>query len=140
MKDATSSPFSEFDIHCACLSQDHNFISNIIASGIDLNALRIHGNPILNFACVGGNLDIVKLLVEHGCNINATNEHGSAALSNAYTGRHLDIAAYLIEKGADVKLAAKGDADTLRYFQALKEDISLKKSTSRIRKSNSLGM
>jgi ankyrin repeat protein len=102
----------------AAVYGDLETIQELLASGVDINALGAIRRPALTLASYNGHMDIVKLLVEKGADIDMVSGNGEdTALIMAVKLKEAEIATYLVESGANVNIEDAEGKTALNYAQ-----------------------
>jgi uncharacterized protein len=87
---------------------DAAIVRDLLARGIDPNALNRHGQTGLMVAAHAGHLAAATILIDHGANLNVTAKFGLSAVMLAVLAGHKEIAQALARAGADLTLRGTG--------------------------------
>lgn len=86
----------------ACISDNYQLASFLIANGANVNIESNIGSTPLTLAFRHGSKKIVKLLLQHGANLNYREKNGFTPLMLAISHHKNNIVKLLIKKGADI--------------------------------------
>ena len=89
-------------------------VRNLIAAGVDVNAVDEDGNPYLLEAIWRGHVEIVQVLATAGADVNARDSDNDPLLREAIWRDHREVTHILINAGADVN-AIDSDGDPLLF-------------------------
>lgn len=95
-------PWDEPQLHSAAQNGDLQQVTQLLASGIDVNSTNREGATPLHWAAFKGRLKVAKLLVRKGAKINALTKKGSTPLRLATTHKKHQMIAYLKSKGGKI--------------------------------------
>jgi ankyrin repeat protein len=95
-------PWDEPELHSAAQKGDLQQVTQLLASGIDVNSLNREGATPLHWAAFKGHLKVAKLLVSKGAKINPLTKKGSTPLRLATTHKKHKLIAYLKSKGGRI--------------------------------------
>jgi cytochrome c len=143
---ATTSHAVAGPLHDAVKAGDIEKVSQLIASGEDINQnQRSLGTP-LHQASLSGSRELVELLIAHGANVNAHNKIFGTPLYMAARKGHAAIAAVLITNSAEVNArwtdgttplhaaAEGGHADVVDLLMANGADINARSTEAAVNK------
>ena len=95
---------------------NHNFseVSQLLASGANVNVGDNQGKTALMWAAETGQADLVNVLIRAGANVNGRDVFGwTALISASYEGR-TDCVHLLLQNGADINARDKDSKTALR--------------------------
>ena len=81
-----------------------DIVDELLALGVDLNALNADGCNALWLACYNGSHELIERLIAAGVNIDQQNGNGASALMYVSSNSKPDLVKLLLEKGANPKL------------------------------------
>ena len=81
-----------------------DIVDELLALGVDLNALNADGCNALWLACYNGSHELIERLIAAGVNIDQQNGNGASALMYVASNSKPDLVKLLLEKGANPKL------------------------------------
>ena len=90
-----------------------DIVDELLALGVDLNALNADGCNALWLACYNGSHELIERLIAAGVNIDQQNGNGASALMYVSSNSKPDLVKLLLEKGANPKL--KNFADSTAF-------------------------
>ena len=76
-------------------------LEELLASGLNPNAVDAGGAALLSLACQNGHRRLARLLLRAGADVNAADGRGQTALHYSFAFGHFELSDYLISKGAD---------------------------------------
>ncbi len=88
-------------------------LSELLARGINVDAINAEGDNALIYAAWEGKNDIVQYLLAQGANVNHKNRIGWTALLSAVTAGHLDTVRLLISSDANIHITSLGGKTAL---------------------------
>lgn len=94
--------------HAAAEHGDAEFVSAMLAEGVDINAVSEEEDTALHKAAENGHAEVVKLLLAHGADVEALDSTDSTPLISAALGGSTEVVRLLLEAGADAKASASG--------------------------------
>jgi hypothetical protein len=92
---------------------DAAMVTDLLASGADVNSRDPQGLTALIVAAFGGNVEIASLLVEKGAGVNARTNEGATPLMAAVQSGNKELVQLFLNKGADAN--AKDDQGLNAY-------------------------
>jgi glutaminase len=100
-------------------------VSELLAAGVDVDAMNCDDRRALHLASEGGHLKVVRLLVEHKADVHARDRWGQTPLKGAEVNSHFDVAAFLRDCGAQsdpfdecTKNVEEYSRDALRWWES----------------------
>ena len=90
-----------------------DIVDELLALGVDLNALNADGCNALWLACYNGSHEIIEILIAAGIDIDLQNGNGASALMYVSSNSKPDLVKLLLEKGANPKLKKLDDFSAL---------------------------
>lgn len=136
---APSDPVKEQALQEASLNGDLATVSNIIAAGVNVNAIDQEGRTALMYASFNGHTEIVRKLIDHGAIVSIRDEGARTALLYASTGPFPETVKLLLENNADPNIvdadehftpimhaAAEGQLEVVKILLEYGADPSLK--------------
>lgn len=89
-------------------------VQELIAEGVEVNAIDSDGDPILREAVWRGHTEIARALINAGADVDAVDSDGDPPLREAIWRNRLDIVQLLVEAQANVS-AVDGEGEPLLY-------------------------
>ena len=96
-----------------------DLVDELLALGVDLNALNADGCNALWLACYNGSHELIERLIAAGVNIDQQNGNGASALMYVASNSKPDLVKLLLEKGANPKLKNFDDSTALDLAASL---------------------
>ena len=93
--------------------QDRRTVRELLARGVDVNAVQSDGGTALHWAAHWNDTETAKLLIESGAHVDVLNELGVAPLSLAALNGSLDMTTVLLRAGADPNRSLPGGETVL---------------------------
>ena len=94
-------------------------VDELLALGVDLNALNADGCNALWLACYNGSHELIERLIAAGINIDQQNGNGASALMYVSSNSKPDLVKLLLEKGANPNLRNFDDSSALDLAASL---------------------
>jgi ankyrin repeat protein len=99
------------DLHYAALKNDLAHARQLIASGIDVNALDGEGFSPLHFAVQENHKDMVRTLLDYGATVDLKDKYGNTPLMRALDPCYAAMAMGMPDPGAIIKMLLQAGAD-----------------------------
>lgn len=96
-----------------------DIVDELLALGVDLNALNADGCNALWLACYNGSHELIERLIAAGVNIEQQNGNGASALMYVSSNSKPDLVKLLLEKGANPGLKNFDDSTALDLAASL---------------------
>ena len=96
-----------------------DIVDELLALGVDLNALNADGCNALWLACYNGSHELIERLIAAGVNIDQQNGNGASALMYVSSNSKPDLVKLLLEKGANPGLKNFDDFSALDLAASL---------------------
>jgi uncharacterized protein len=99
------------DLHIAVLEKDIARVPQLIASGIDVNALDDEGFAPLHLAAQHNYKDMVRTLLDRGAIVDVKDSYGNTPLMKALDSCYIELALNRPDPGAIIKMLLQAGAD-----------------------------
>jgi ankyrin repeat protein len=99
------------DLHYAALENDLARVRQLIASGIDVNAVDDEGFSPLHFAVQENHKDMVRTLLDYGATVDIKDRYGNTPLMRALDSCYTAMAMDKSDPGAIIKILLQAGAD-----------------------------
>jgi uncharacterized protein len=96
-----------------------DIVDELLALGVDLNALNADGCNALWLACYNGSHELIERLIAAGISIDQQNGNGASALMYVSSNSKPDLVKLLLEKGANPTLKNFDDSTALDLAASL---------------------
>lgn len=96
-----------------------DIVEELLALGVDLNALNADGCNALWLACYNGSHEIIERLIAAGINIDQQNGNGANCLMYVSSNSKPDLVKLLLDKGANPNLKNFDDFSALDLAASL---------------------
>jgi ankyrin repeat protein len=96
-----------------------DIVDELLALGVELNALNADGCNALWLACYNGSHKLIERLIDAGVSIDQQNGNGASALMYVSSNSKPDLVKLLLEKGANPKLKNFDDFSALDLAASL---------------------
>jgi ankyrin repeat protein len=96
-----------------------DIVDELLALGVDLDALNADGCNALWLACYNGNHEVIERLIAAGIGIDQQNGNGATCLMYVSSNSKPDLVKLLLEKGANPKLRNFDDSTALDLAASL---------------------
>ena len=96
-----------------------DLVEELLALGVDLNALNADGCNALWLACYIGSHEIIERLIAAGINIDQQNGNGASCLMYVSSNSKPDLVKLLLDKGANPNLKNFDDFSALDLAASL---------------------
>jgi uncharacterized protein len=90
-----------------------DIVDELLALGVDLQALNADGCNALWLACYNGRHDVIERLIGAGIDIDVQNGNGASCLMYVASNSKPDLVRLLLEKGANAQLKNFDDFSAL---------------------------
>jgi len=94
-------------------------VDELLALGVELNALNADGCNALWLACYNGSHELIERLIDAGVSIDQQNGNGASALMYVSSNSKPDLVKLLLEKGANPTLKNFDDFSALDLAASL---------------------
>lgn len=99
------------DLHIATLENDIARVRQLIASGVDVNALDDDGFAPLHLAVQHNYKDMVRTLLDHDAIVDVKDSYGNTPLMKALDSCYIAMAIDSSDPGAIIKMLLQAGAD-----------------------------
>jgi hypothetical protein len=99
----------------ACFNGQTTIVEQLIASGVNVNHIDMHGRTAIVSAVYCGHTAIVEQLIAAGADISLINKYGETLLHIACQQGHVSIVEQLIAAGADISLTDERGEKAIHY-------------------------
>ena len=99
------------NLHYAALKNDLARVRQLIASGINVNALDDDGFSPLHFAVQENHKDMVRTLLDYGATVDVKDRYGNTPLMRALDSCYAAMAMDRPDPGAIIKMLLQAGAD-----------------------------
>jgi len=96
-----------------------DIVDELLALGVELNALNADGCNALWLACYNGSHELIERLIAAGVDIDQQNGNGASALMYVSSNSKPDLVKLLLEKGANPRLKNFDDFSALDLAASL---------------------
>jgi ankyrin repeat protein len=99
-------------------------VRELLADGVELNAVNRQGRTALYQACDNGHADVVQALLEHGADARQRMKNGSPTLAAAVNGNEPECIRLLCEAGASVLEKDGSGVSAADYVRNLTNEVN----------------